>query len=1015
MKRPTDKQIHLPGHCCSTNKGVAPLLRGLLLSVVLSMTVGIAQVCGQSALDGYDPNANGDINVVVVQPDGKILIGGTFTTLSPNGGATVTRNRIARLNADGTVDSAFDPNANNTVNAIAVQADGKILVGGTFNGSNSIGGQTRNRIARLNGTTGSADSFNPNANGSIFEIAVQLDAKILVGGTFTSIGGQTRNRIARLDATGLADSFNPNASSSVFALAVQLDGKVVVGGLFTSIGGQARNRIARVKMDGTLDTTFNPNANSSISSIALQADGKILVGGAFTTIGGLSRNFIARLTSSTGTADSFDPDANGTGIGTIAVQPDGQILIGGDFTTLSPNGGATVPRSRIARLNPTGTIEAAFDPNPNGNAVFSVAVQPDRKIVIGGNFTSVRGNARNRIARLETDGRLDQTLNLNLPTEPHNYVGPIALQPNGSILIGGLFTSVLGVPRNNMARLHTDGTLDTAFDPNPTDPNSNLDDDIFSMAVQADGKILVGGRFSNIGGQTRHFIARVNATTGAADSFDPDGAPDILSIAVQADSKILVGGPFGTIGGQTRNGIARLDPTGFVDAFDPNASPRWVESIAVQPDQQILAGGRFTFIGGQTRNHIARLNWFTGLADAFDPNADDDVASVLLQPDGKILVGGYFHSIGGQPRRFLARLDTTGVADSFNPPVTMAITYTIGLQADGKVLAGAGGVQRLDPTTGSADSFNPAFNASLSQEALALEADGKILVGGYFDTVGGETRHYFCRLSNDTAALQNLAVTQTAITWTLGGSSPQFHRVTFESSPDNSLYTLLGNATSNGNNWSLTALHLPTDQNFFIRARGYYRTGQRNGSESIEESVRNAFIPTPPAPSQIVSRKSHGGAGTFDVALPLAGNAGIECRSGGTGNDYQIIFTFPNAVTFTNATLSSGTGSVINSSGNGTTTATVNLTGVTNAQKILVTLQGASDGTNAGNIIVPMTVLIGDTVGNGNVNASDVTQTGSRVGQTTNASNFRSDVNANGSINASDVSLVKSRVGTPLP
>ena len=118
----------------------------------------------QSALDGFDPNANGAIRVIVVQPqDGKILIGGEFTTLAPNGGPIVTRNHIARLNPDGTLDAAFDPNANGAVYAIALQADGKILVGGNFSGPNSIGGQTRNFIARLDPTTGATDSFDPNA------------------------------------------------------------------------------------------------------------------------------------------------------------------------------------------------------------------------------------------------------------------------------------------------------------------------------------------------------------------------------------------------------------------------------------------------------------------------------------------------------------------------------------------------------------------------------------------------------------------------------------------------------------------------------------------------------------------------------------------------------------------------------------------------------------------------------------------------------------------------------------
>src|SRR5438874_916553 len=157
----------------------------LLFSIAVLLAGGTTAVRGQSALDGFDPNANGTVRAVVVQPDGKILIGGDFTTHSPNGGPAVTRNYIARLNPDGTLDTAFDPNANSSVYAIAVQADGKILAGGNFS---SIGGQTRNSIARLDPTTGPADSFDPNADSTVRSIAVQADGKILAGGVFTSIG-----------------------------------------------------------------------------------------------------------------------------------------------------------------------------------------------------------------------------------------------------------------------------------------------------------------------------------------------------------------------------------------------------------------------------------------------------------------------------------------------------------------------------------------------------------------------------------------------------------------------------------------------------------------------------------------------------------------------------------------------------------------------------------------------------------------------------------------------------------
>src|SRR5437016_1021035 len=120
----------------------------LMALVGLTLAGGAAAVRGQSALDGFDPNANGQVRVVVVQPDGKILIGGDFTTV-----LGVARSRIARLNPDGTLDTAFDPNASNNVYSIAVQADGKILAGGVFN---SIGGQMRVHIARLDAVTGLA-------------------------------------------------------------------------------------------------------------------------------------------------------------------------------------------------------------------------------------------------------------------------------------------------------------------------------------------------------------------------------------------------------------------------------------------------------------------------------------------------------------------------------------------------------------------------------------------------------------------------------------------------------------------------------------------------------------------------------------------------------------------------------------------------------------------------------------------------------------------------------------------
>jgi uncharacterized repeat protein (TIGR03803 family) len=167
--------------------------------------------------------------------------------------------------------------------------------------------------------------------------------------------------------------------------------------------------------------------------------------------------------------------------------------------------------------------------------------------------------------------------------------------------------------------------------------------------------------------------------------------------------------------------------------------------------------------------------------------------------------------------------------------------------------------------------------------------------------------------------------------------------------------------------------------------------------------------------AQFVSRKIHGGTGAFDITLPLTGNSGIECRSGGANNDYQMVFTFPGSVTFTSAAFTAGTGTVSGTSGNATNTVTVNLTGVTNAQRITVTLMGVNDGNTTADVPVSMGVLVGDTTANGAVDSSDIAQTQSQSGQPVTADNFREDVTVNGAINSSDIALVQSRSGTALP
>lgn len=336
----------------------------------------IARLNADGTLDmGFDPNAlTGDVNCVVVQPDGKILVGGIFTDLRPNG-VFAQRQRLARLNSDGTVDPTFDPEANNGVNCMVLQPDGKILVGGSFTAlqPNLGASVTRNRVARLN-ANGTVDTFDPNANtGSVLSLALQPDGKVVIGGSFTTLkpngaaSATTRNRIARVNADGTLDTgFNPNANNAVLCTALQPDGKVLIGGTYTTLQPNStpspttRNRIARLNSDGTLDTGFNPNIGStaglSTDCLALQTDGKVLLSGSFTTLqpnGAASpttRNRIARVNSD-GTLDTgFNPNANAA-VNSMSLQPDGKVLLGGQFSSLQPNGTATaIPRIGFARL-----------------------------------------------------------------------------------------------------------------------------------------------------------------------------------------------------------------------------------------------------------------------------------------------------------------------------------------------------------------------------------------------------------------------------------------------------------------------------------------------------------------------------------------------------------------------------------------------------------------------------------------------------------------------------------------
>ena len=344
---------------------------------------------------------------------------------------------------------------------------------------------------------------------------------------------------------------------------------------------------------------FNPGGvDDAVNSLAVQADGKVLLGGSFFTLGGQTRVGLGRVNADGKLDTGFNPGAGGPlfprpGVHCLVIQADGKFLVGGYFTTLA---GQT--RNHIGRLNADGTLDIAFNPGAD-ERVYALAVQPDGKILVGGDINTLGGQARSRIGRLNADGTLDGGFNPG--ASGGAYVDALALQTDGKILVGGQFTTLGGQARNYIGRLNSDGTLDTTFNPGASSS-------VHSFAVQADGRILVGGEFSTLGGQTRRGIGRLNADGSVDTGFDPgaNGSADCLT--VQADGKILVGGGFTMLGGQTRNRIGRLNADGSLDTgFNPGANAH-VRSMSVQPDGKILVAGQFTSLSGKPRDKIGRLN-----------------------------------------------------------------------------------------------------------------------------------------------------------------------------------------------------------------------------------------------------------------------------------------------------------------------------------------------------------------------------------------------------------------------
>lgn len=353
--------------------------------------------------------------------------------------------RLYRLFGDGGIDTSFDPNLTvyADVYALLKQSDGRVIVTGTFSQMNGV---AKARIARVNADGTLDPTFDPGIGFDLppYEIIQQPDGKLIVIGDFTSFNGTPRSRIARLKADGsLDDTFTVQVPSAIRTVALQPDGKILIGGDFLTVNGMSRTKIARLESNGGLDAAFNPVfGNGSIEKIIVLQDQKILVGGSFSGVNGFNRSNLVRLEAG-GTLDAaYDPPS--FGLSNMWLQPDGK-LVRSNNTTLS-------------RLNADGTLDSGFSaPNFSTSSsgdqrLDSLAIMSDGSMVVGGRFDFVGQTPRQNLTRLSSDGTWDP---LFLPRGTNDRVATLVKEPGvEKVLIGGDLTTVNKVSRAGIARLN---------------------------------------------------------------------------------------------------------------------------------------------------------------------------------------------------------------------------------------------------------------------------------------------------------------------------------------------------------------------------------------------------------------------------------------------------------------------------------------------------------------------------------------------------------------------------------
>jgi uncharacterized delta-60 repeat protein len=352
-------------------------------------------------------------------------------------------------------------------------------------------------------------------------------------------------------------------SISIMSIATDANGNIFIGGRICEYAGVERELILKLDSSGNIISDFDLGIKISqtqdVTDIAVSSDGSSLY------YVGYNIGTLRRVNSTSGQQTQTISSVTNGGISQanlVIDEANNKAYIGGWFTAIQG-----VSTQRIARLNlSTMTVDSSFDVTTgfaNTEDVQMMVLQPDGKLIVGGQFTSYKGNAYNRIIRLNSDASIDNTFSIGTGFNGTVLRKCISLQSDGKVIIGGDFTTYNGVSANRIVRLNSDGTRDTSFN-----IGTGFNSSVRALSLQSDGKVIVGGDFTTYNGFSVGRIIRLNSDGTRDTSFNTSNASfnsSVTSIHIQSDGKILIGGQFSEYSNTVRMNLIRLDSDGTID------------------------------------------------------------------------------------------------------------------------------------------------------------------------------------------------------------------------------------------------------------------------------------------------------------------------------------------------------------------------------------------------------------------------------------------------------------------